>query len=170
MSKKDYGNPMVRVPRALIPAVRDLSRLYRQGLADGVIEGLQQLLTTLNTGDSTTVGTNLYTSKGLSVDIIARLERLEKAVFTSQMNTPASTTVNTQSHTGDSSSETRQLTTGEVREITTVEVARLMGCSTSTLNLASREGRVPYHSENGWVTEPTGKKDGKASLWRVWQE
>ena len=86
------------------------------------------------------------------------------------MNTPASTTIDIKPHTGDSSSEARQLITVEVREITTVEVARLMGCSTSTLNLASREGRVPYHSENGWVSEPTGKKDGKASLWRVWQE
>ena len=170
MSKKDYGNPMVRVPEALIPTIRELARLYRQGDTERVEKGLQQLLAALITGYSTTVGTSLYTSNGLSEDILARLERLEKAVFTSQMNTPASTIVDIKPHTGDSSSEARQLITGEVREITTVEVARLMGCSTSTLNLASREGRVPYHSENGWVTEPTGKKERKASLWRVWQE
>jgi hypothetical protein len=170
MSKKKYGNPMVRVPEALIPAVRELSRLYRQGLAEGVVEGLQQLLTALTTGDSTTVGTKLYTPSELTTEIMARLERLEKTVFSPQLTTPDTTTANTKMYTGDSSSETQQLTTGEVREITTVEVAKLMGCSTSTLNLASREGRVPYHSENGWVTEPTGKKDGKASLWRVWRK
>jgi hypothetical protein len=180
MSKKDYGNPMVRVPEALIPAVRELSRLYRQGLADGVVEGLQQLLAALTTGDSTTVDTNLYTSNGLSVDILARLERLEQAVFSSQLTTPASTTVDIKPHTGDSSSNSylntgasttvnTNMYTGDSGEMTTPKVAELMGCSPSALTLARRLGRIPY-SWNGWVAEPTGKRYGKAIFWRVWRE
>lgn len=77
MSKKDYGNPMIRVPEALIPTIRELARLYRQGDTERVVEGLQQLLTALTTGDSTTVGTKLYTPNELSADILVRLENLE---------------------------------------------------------------------------------------------
>jgi hypothetical protein len=180
MSKKDYGNPMIRVPKALTPTIRELARLYRQGDTERVVEGLQQLLAALTEGDSTTVDTNLYTSNGLSADILARLESLEQAVFSSQMNTPASTTVDIKPHTGDSSSNSylntgastpvdTNMYTGNSSEMTTPKVAEIMGCSPSALTLALRQGRIPY-SWNGWVAEPTGKRYGKAIFWRVWRE
>ncbi|MBF2067235.1 MAG: hypothetical protein IGS39_22890 [Calothrix sp. C42_A2020_038] len=58
MPDSDKPSEMVRVPTKLIPAVRELSRLHRQGKTDEVLALLNELITTLDNGTRPNYGTN----------------------------------------------------------------------------------------------------------------
>lgn len=58
MPDSDKPSEMVRVPTRLIPAVRELSRLHRQGRTDEVLALLNELITTLDNGTRPNYGTN----------------------------------------------------------------------------------------------------------------
>ncbi|MBD2607365.1 hypothetical protein H6G81_23250 [Scytonema hofmannii FACHB-248] len=68
---------MVRVPTPLIPAVRELSRLHRQGRTSEVLQGLDELILAL---DNSSGGTYNAKSKTLGA-ICERLESLESQLL-----------------------------------------------------------------------------------------
>ena len=65
---------MIRVPTPLIGAVRELSRLHRQGRTTEVLKGLEELIFTLESSSSSRYYDNF--SKSLS-EIMERLNKLE---------------------------------------------------------------------------------------------
>lgn len=68
---------MVRVPTPLIPAVRELSRLHRQGRTSEVLHSLDELILAL---DSSSDSTSNATSKTLGA-ICSRLDSLESQLL-----------------------------------------------------------------------------------------
>ncbi|MEO1763495.1 MAG: hypothetical protein AAFR83_16340, partial [Cyanobacteria bacterium J06629_18] len=64
---------MIRVPTPLIGAVRELSRLHRQGRTSEILQGLEELIGTLESSSSSRYDTN---SKTLS-EIMERLDKVE---------------------------------------------------------------------------------------------
>ena len=64
---------MIRVPTPLIGAVRELSRLHRQGRTSEILQGLEELISTLESSSSSRYNTN---SKTLS-EIMKRLDKVE---------------------------------------------------------------------------------------------
>ena len=68
---------MVRVPTPLIPAVRELSRLHRQGRTSEVLHSLDELILAL---DNSSDSTNNATSKTLGA-ICSRLDSLESQLL-----------------------------------------------------------------------------------------
>ena len=69
----DPRSRMIRVPTPLVDAVRELSRLHRQGRTKGVLEGIQKLITAI---DSDTVIDIDSVSETIS-KLTERLDRLE---------------------------------------------------------------------------------------------
>jgi hypothetical protein len=73
MSDENKPSQMLRVPTPLIDAVRELSRLHRQGLTHEVLSGLDDLIKTLEFGSGSP-------HKGASIaisEICSRLDNLE---------------------------------------------------------------------------------------------
>lgn len=82
---KNKPSQMVRVPTPLIDAVKELSRLHRQGLTHEVLSGLDDLIKTLDSGSG---------SNGVSIDIseiCSRLDNLESQLsgFSDRNETPS---------------------------------------------------------------------------------
>jgi septal ring factor EnvC (AmiA/AmiB activator) len=75
---EDENKPsqMVRVPTPLIPAVRELSRLHRQGRTSEVLQGLDELILALDSSSST----NNATSQTIGA-IYERLDNLESQLL-----------------------------------------------------------------------------------------
>ena len=69
----DLPSRMIRVPTPLVDAVRKLSRLHRQGRTKAVLEGIQKVITAI---DSTTVIDIDSVSESIS-KLTERLDRLE---------------------------------------------------------------------------------------------
>jgi chromosome segregation ATPase len=69
----DLPSRMIRVPTPLVDAVRELSRLHRQGRSKAVLEGIQKLITAI---DSNTVIDIDSISETIS-KLTERLDRLE---------------------------------------------------------------------------------------------
>jgi len=69
----DLPSRMIRVPTPLVDAVRELSRLHRQGRTKAVLEGIQKVITAI---DSTTVIDIDSVSDSIS-KLTERLDRLE---------------------------------------------------------------------------------------------
>jgi septal ring factor EnvC (AmiA/AmiB activator) len=76
---EDENKPsqMIRVPTPLIPAVRELSRLHRQGRTSEVLHSLDELILAL---DSSSDSTSNATSQTLSA-IYERLDNLESQLL-----------------------------------------------------------------------------------------
>lgn len=72
---------MIRVPTPLIDAVRELSRLYRDGYTHTVLTGLQQLIASIDSStDSVDINTDSKSDTELIIELIARVSLLEKTV------------------------------------------------------------------------------------------
>ena len=54
MSDENKPSEMIRVPTPLIPAVRELSRLHRQGRTSEVLQGLDELILALDSSSDST--------------------------------------------------------------------------------------------------------------------
>jgi len=106
---KSGGNPMVRAPEALHPLIREFARLYRLGKHEEVVRALGQALTALSTGVMPLL--SKYDNSPVLVDVLARLERLEKGF--SQMPTIAYTTVDNNTHTSDNGVVDTELRIGD---------------------------------------------------------
>jgi len=78
----DLPSRMIRVPRPLVDAVRELSRLHRQGRTKAVLEGIQKLITAI---DSNTVIDIDSISETIS-NLTQRLDRLETRPTDSQLD------------------------------------------------------------------------------------
>ncbi|MEO1184938.1 MAG: hypothetical protein AAFX46_09630, partial [Cyanobacteria bacterium J06636_27] len=72
-SPEHKPSQMIRVPTPLIGAVRELSRLHRQGRTSEILQGLEELIVTLESSSSSRYNTN---SKTLS-EIMERLDKVE---------------------------------------------------------------------------------------------
>ena len=72
-SPETKPSQMIRVPTPLIGAVRELSRLHRQGRTSEILSGLDELILTLESSSSSRYNTN---SKTLS-EIMERLDKVE---------------------------------------------------------------------------------------------
>jgi len=89
MEEKQPASSMVRIPTPLIPVVRELSRLHRQGKTEQLLQGLEVLIAAIDSssdskGDSSIVATD----SSVIADLIARIERLESAVIQPAINSP----------------------------------------------------------------------------------
>jgi hypothetical protein len=72
---------MIRVPTPLIDAVKELSRLYREGYTHAVISGLQQLIANIDINvDSGDIKTDSKSDTELIIELIARVSQVEKTV------------------------------------------------------------------------------------------
>ncbi|MBO3463273.1 hypothetical protein G7B40_037780 [Aetokthonos hydrillicola Thurmond2011] len=71
--KKTPPSEMLRVPTPLIEAVKELSRLHRLGHTNAVLQGLQELISAIDSSNDIDFGTNNEAIKQLAL----RLERLE---------------------------------------------------------------------------------------------
>lgn len=69
MSDENKPSEMIRVPTPLIPAVRELSRLHRQGLSSEVLHSLDELILALDS--------NSRSANSTSQTILAICERLD---------------------------------------------------------------------------------------------
>jgi archaellum component FlaC len=78
----DLPSRMIRVPTPLVDAVRELSRLHRQGRTKAVLEGIQKLITAI---DSDTVIDIDSVSETIS-KLTERLDRLEARPTDSQLD------------------------------------------------------------------------------------
>ncbi|MDF5725085.1 MAG: hypothetical protein PUP91_32465 [Rhizonema sp. PD37] len=72
-TKKTLPSQMIRVPTPLIKGVKELSRLHRLGLTNAVIQGLQSLISNIDSNNDIDNGISNETIKQLSL----RLEKLE---------------------------------------------------------------------------------------------
>lgn len=72
-SPEHKPSQMIRVPTPIIGAVRELSRLHRQGRTSEILQGLEELIVTLESSSSSRYNTN---SKTLS-EIMERLDKVE---------------------------------------------------------------------------------------------
>ncbi|MBE9213698.1 hypothetical protein IQ247_13655 [Plectonema cf. radiosum LEGE 06105] len=72
-SPEHKPSQMIRVPTPIIGAVRELSRLHRQGRTSEILQGLEELISTLESSSSSRYNTN---SKTLS-EIMERLDKVE---------------------------------------------------------------------------------------------
>ncbi|MEA5598179.1 hypothetical protein [Rivularia sp. UHCC 0363] len=72
-SPEHKPSQMIRVPTPIIGAVRSLSRLHRQGRTSEILQGLEELISTLESSSSSRYNTN---SKTLS-EIMERLDKVE---------------------------------------------------------------------------------------------
>lgn len=77
MSDENKPSQMIRVPTLLIPAVRELSRLHRQGRTSEVLHSLDELILAL---DNSSDSTSNATSQTLST-ICERLDNLESQLL-----------------------------------------------------------------------------------------
>lgn len=72
---------MIRVPTPLIDAVKELSRLYREGYTHAVISGLQQLIANIDINvDSGDINVDSKSDTELIIELIARVSQVEKTV------------------------------------------------------------------------------------------
>ena len=72
---------MIRVPTPLIDAVKELSRLYREGYRHAVISGLQQLIANIDINvDSGDINVDSKSDTELIIELIARVSQVEKTV------------------------------------------------------------------------------------------
>ncbi|MHC5747137.1 MAG: hypothetical protein ACYTXT_35685 [Nostoc sp.] len=72
-TSNDKPSEMIRVPTPLIPAVRELSRLHRQGLTNEVLHSLDDLIAALDNGRGSP---HNHLSQNIST-ICSRLDNLE---------------------------------------------------------------------------------------------
>ncbi|NJL77633.1 MAG: hypothetical protein HC836_35520 [Richelia sp. RM2_1_2] len=72
-SPEHKPSQMIRVPTPIIGAVRELSRLHRQGRTSEILQGLEELISTFYCSSSSRYDTN---SKTLS-EIMERLDKVE---------------------------------------------------------------------------------------------
>jgi hypothetical protein len=73
---------MVRVPTPLIPALKELSRLHRQGKTRKILQGLDELIVALDSSSDTTYNA---TSQTL-LAICSRLDKLESQLLDGDSN------------------------------------------------------------------------------------
>ncbi|MBD1832609.1 hypothetical protein H6F61_07840 [Cyanobacteria bacterium FACHB-472] len=66
---------MTRVPTPLIPAVRELSRLHRQGRTDQILSGLQSLISAIDS--STEVSVDINSGSTGIAELNQRIKKLE---------------------------------------------------------------------------------------------
>lgn len=66
---------MTRVPTPLIPAVRELSRLHRQGRTEQILSGLQSLISAIDS--STEFSVDINSDNAAIAKLIQRIEKLE---------------------------------------------------------------------------------------------
>jgi hypothetical protein len=71
--KKTPLSQMIRVPTALIPYVKELSQLHRQGHTTAIQKGLQSLISAIDSDFDSDIGSDSETVKQL----VLRLEKLE---------------------------------------------------------------------------------------------
>jgi hypothetical protein len=72
---------MLRVPTPLIDAVKELSRLYREGYTHAVITGLQRLIANFDSNkDINDINTDSKSDTELIIELIARVSQVEKTV------------------------------------------------------------------------------------------
>ncbi len=72
---------MIRVPTPLIDAVKELSRLYREGYTHTVITGLQQLIANIDSNTAIIdINTDSKSDTELIIELIARVSQVEKTV------------------------------------------------------------------------------------------
>ncbi|RUR72609.1 hypothetical protein ACF3DV_34395 (plasmid) [Chlorogloeopsis fritschii PCC 9212] len=71
-TSNDKPSQMIRVPTPLIPAVRELSRLHRQGLTNEVLHSLDELILALDSNSRSANSTNQTL-----LAICSRLDKLE---------------------------------------------------------------------------------------------
>lgn len=72
---------MIRVPTPMIDAVKELSRLYREGYTHAVISGLQQLIANIDINvDSGDISLDSKSDTELIIELIARVSQVEKTV------------------------------------------------------------------------------------------
>ncbi|MBR8839714.1 MAG: hypothetical protein DSM106950_38375 [Stigonema ocellatum SAG 48.90 = DSM 106950] len=71
--EKTPPSQMLRVPTPLIEAVQELSRLHRLGYTNAVLDGLQELISDIDSSSDIDCGTNNEAIKQLAL----RLEKLE---------------------------------------------------------------------------------------------
>ncbi|MBD2607471.1 hypothetical protein H6G81_23820 [Scytonema hofmannii FACHB-248] len=76
-TSNDKPSQMIRIPTVLIPAVRELSRLHRQGRTSEVLHSLDELILAL---DSSSDSTSNATSQIISA-IYERLDNLESQLL-----------------------------------------------------------------------------------------
>jgi hypothetical protein len=73
MSDENKPSQMLRVPTPLIDAVRELSRLHRQGLTHEVLSGLDDLIKTLEFASGSPKNSDCFAIS----EICSRLDNLE---------------------------------------------------------------------------------------------
>jgi len=89
MSEKTPASQMIRVPTALVTAVKELSTLHRQGHTKAILQVLQELIASLGSSaaisesgsdSSNLISESLLDSNKVIADILRRLEVLEDRV------------------------------------------------------------------------------------------
>ena len=80
MSENPPASQMIRVPTPLVDAVRELSRLHRLGYTHAVLNGLQQVVSSIDNKADGVGATDHKSDTELISELIARVEALESAI------------------------------------------------------------------------------------------
>ena len=80
MSENPPASQMIRVPTPLVDAVRELSRLHRLGYTHAVLNGLQQVVSSIDNKADGVGATDRKSDTELIAELIARVETLESAI------------------------------------------------------------------------------------------
>lgn len=110
---------MTRVPTPLIPAVRELSRLHRQGRTPQILSGLQSLISAIDSSSEFSTDINLDINYALNPDSTAiaeltqRIENLEAGI--GDINSDSTATAKLRERLSSLETELRKL--GELREM-----------------------------------------------------
>ena len=93
---KTPPSEMIRVPTALIPAVKELSRLHRQGHTIALLQGLEELLSGFDSNIDIDVAKGEKSIKQLEekletkLEVITKkLEQMERAISSNRYNSQA---------------------------------------------------------------------------------
>ncbi|MFW9262610.1 hypothetical protein [Nostoc sp. CALU 546] len=93
---KTPPSEMIRVPTALIPVVRELSRLHRQGHTIALLQGLEELIfrfdsnTDIDIAPSTKSVLHLEKKLETKLEVISKhLEKLERAISSNRYSSQA---------------------------------------------------------------------------------
>ncbi|MFL9458979.1 hypothetical protein AB0758_49410 [Tolypothrix bouteillei VB521301_2] len=81
--KKHPPSQMLRVPTALIPVVKELARLHREGRTQALLQRLQDLIANIDSNSDIDYGTDSETVKQL----VERVEELESRLADSDSDT-----------------------------------------------------------------------------------
>ncbi|AFZ27268.1 hypothetical protein Cylst_5234 [Cylindrospermum stagnale PCC 7417] len=91
VANKTPPSEMIRVPTALIPAVRQLSKLHREGHTIALLQDLQELIAQFDSSDIAPGGESQQTEKLQQIEtkletITKHLEKMELAIVSGKHN------------------------------------------------------------------------------------